>query len=86
VEPAGEDLPDAFEEEIEQEITAWTAECPHCGEARVTMLTKADEAGPWAEIVGGATEVDEEDYYCRECGGFVNLKEAENWIEAVEPD
>lgn len=78
--------PDAFAEEIEQEITAWTAECPECGEPRLTMLTKADEAGPWAEIVGGATEVDEEDYYCRDCGGFVNLKEAENWVEAVQPE
>ncbi|PSG95955.1 hypothetical protein BRD56_13090 [Thermoplasmatales archaeon SW_10_69_26] len=79
-------VPDNVEEEIEQEITAWTAECPHCGEPRLTMLTKAAEAGPWVEIVGGATDVDEEDYYCRECGGFVNLKEAGIWVEAMEID
>lgn len=78
-------VPEGFDRDIEEEITAWTAECPQCGEARLTILTKAGEAGPWAEIIGGATEVDREDYYCHECGRFVNLKDASNWVQAVDP-
>lgn len=44
------------------------------------MLTKkTEQGGPWAEIIGGATEVEERDYYCEACGTFVNLKEAGVW-------
>lgn len=68
---------------IPDEITAWNARCPNCDEIHLTMLTrKRGTGGPWTEIVGGATEVAEKDYYCTECRSFVNLKEAEVWERA----
>lgn len=70
-------------EVLPDEITAWTARCPNCGEVHLTMLTRATgQGGPWTEIIGGATEVAEKDYYCTECRAFVNLKEAEVWEKA----
>jgi thymidine kinase len=71
--------------EIPDEIEAWVAICGDCGNEHLTMLTRsADDHGPWKEIISGVTEVDEEDYYCRECKNFVNLKEADVWRPATE--
>lgn len=71
----GEVLPD--------EVTVWVARCPNCNEVHLTMLTRSNkEGGPWKEIVGGVTDVPEEDYYCTECRSFVNLKEANVWEQA----
>jgi hypothetical protein len=74
-------------EVLPDEVAVWTAHCPSCEELHLTMLTRATgEGGPWTEIVGGTTEVPEEDFYCTECRSFVNLKDAEVWQKAERPD
>lgn len=76
-------IPEEGLSRLPDEVVAWTARCPNCDEVHLTMLTRATgEGGPWSEIVGGVTEVDEKDYYCTACRAFVNLKEADVWEKA----
>lgn len=70
---------------LPNEVTAWTAHCPNCDAAHLTMLTRAHaDGGPWKEIISGVTDVAESDYYCSECRSFINLKDADVWTHNTQ--
>lgn len=72
-------------ERLPEGIMAWAAVCPSCGHVNLTMLTKAEgpDVGPWTEIQGRSTRVDEQHYYCSECRTFIDLKDPSNWRKAT---